>query len=42
LGSVGDSPILGLVRRTGTFAVVLPTFVLVSRIQLAEQYVTVP
>jgi hypothetical protein len=34
LGVVGDSSIFGLVRRSGTFDVVFPTFVLVSRIQL--------
>ena len=38
LGTVGDSPIFGLVRRAGAFAVVLPTFVLVSRMQLVQQY----
>ena len=38
LGAVGVSPIFGLVRRTGAFTVVLPTFVLVSRMQLAQQY----
>jgi hypothetical protein len=38
LGAVGASPIFGLVRRAGAFAEVLPTFVLVSRIQLAQQY----
>jgi hypothetical protein len=35
LGEVGDSSIFGLVRGTGTFTGVLPTFVLVSRIQVA-------
>ncbi len=30
--------VFGLVRRAGAFAVVLPTFVLVSRIQISEQY----
>ena len=34
LGAVGTSPIFGLVRGAGTFVVVLPTFVLVSRMQL--------
>ena len=38
LGTVGVSSIFGLVRRSGTFATVLPTFVLVSRIHLVEQY----
>ena len=38
LGAVGVSPIFGLVRRAGAFAAVLPTFVLVSRMQLAQQY----
>ncbi len=38
LGVVGDSSIFGLVRRTGSFAVVLPTFVLVSRMQLVQQF----
>jgi hypothetical protein len=38
LGEVGVSSIFGLVRRTGTFDVVLPTFVLVSRIHLTQQY----
>ncbi len=38
LGEVGTTSIFGLVRRTGAFAVVLPTFVLVSRMQLAQQY----
>ena len=38
LGAVGASPIFGLVRRAGAFAVVLPTFLLVSRMQLAQQY----
>ena len=35
---VGVSPIFGLVRRDGAFTVVLPTFVLVSRMELAQQY----
>ena len=38
LGAVGASSIFGLVRRAGAFAEVLPTFVLVSRMQLAQQY----
>jgi hypothetical protein len=38
LGTVGDSPIFGLVRRVGSFTEVLPTFVLVSRIHLVQQY----
>jgi hypothetical protein len=38
VGSVVDSSIFGLVRGVGDFAVVLPTFVLVSRIQLTQQY----
>ena len=38
LGAVGVSLIFGLIRGDGAFAVVLPTFVLVSRMQLAEQY----
>jgi hypothetical protein len=38
LGAVGASSILGLVRGAGAFATVLPTFVLVSRMQLAQQY----
>ena len=38
LGAVGASPIFGLVRRVGAFAAVLPTFVLVSRMQLEQQY----
>jgi hypothetical protein len=38
LDAVGASPIFGLVRRAGAFAPVLPTFVLVSRMQLAQQY----
>ncbi len=37
-GAVGDSSIFGLVRGTGTFTSVIPTFVLVSRMQLAQQY----
>jgi hypothetical protein len=38
LGAVGASSIFGLVRRARAFAAVLPTFVLVSRMQLAQQY----
>ena len=38
LGAVGASSILGLIRGAGAFAAVLPTFVLVSRMQLAQQY----
>ena len=38
LGVVGASSIFGLVRRAGAFAAVLPTFVLVSRMQVAQQY----
>ncbi len=38
LGAVGASSIFGFVRRVGAFTPVLPTFVLVSRIQVAEQY----
>jgi hypothetical protein len=38
LGVVVVSSIFGLVRGVGAFTTVLPTFVLVSRIQLAEQY----
>ncbi len=34
VGTVGDSSIFGLVREAGTFATVLPTFVLVSRSSL--------
>ena len=37
LGAVGASSIFGLVRRSGSFTTVLPTFVLVSRMQLAPQ-----
>ena len=36
LGVVGDSSIFGLVRGAGAFPVVLPTLVLVSRMQLAR------
>jgi hypothetical protein len=38
LVEVGDSSIYGLVRGTGTFTEVFPTFVLASRIQLAQRY----
>ncbi len=38
LGAVGASSIFGLIRGVGAFAAVLPTFVLVSRMQLAQQY----
>ncbi len=38
LGAVGVSSIFGLVRESGAFAAVLPTFVVVSRMQLAQQY----
>ena len=38
LGVVVVSLIFGLVRGTGSFGVVLPTFVLVSRIQFVERY----
>ncbi len=38
LGAVGVSSIFGWVRGAGAFAAVLPTFVLVSRMQLAQQY----
>ncbi len=38
LGAVGASSIFGLVRRAGDFAAVLPTFVLVTRLQLAQLY----
>jgi hypothetical protein len=38
LGPVGTSLIFGLVRGAGAFAPVLPTFVFVSRMQLAERY----
>jgi hypothetical protein len=38
LGAVGASSLFGLVRGAGAFAAVLPTFVLVSRIQLAQRY----
>jgi hypothetical protein len=35
---VGDSLIFGLIRGVGDFVAVLPTFVLVSRMKLAQQY----
>jgi hypothetical protein len=38
LGEVGVSSIFGLVRWTGNFAVVLPTFVLVSRMKLTKHF----
>ena len=38
LGAVGASSIFGLVRGAGSFATVLPTLVLVSRIQRAQRY----
>jgi hypothetical protein len=38
LGAVGASLIFGLIRGAGAFAAVLPTFVLVSRIQFAQRY----
>jgi hypothetical protein len=38
LGVVGVSSIFGWVRGTGTFTPVFPTFVLVSRMHLAQQY----
>ena len=38
MGAVGASSIFGLIRGAGAFAAVLPTFVLVSRMQLAQQY----
>jgi hypothetical protein len=38
LGAVGVSLIFGLIRGPGSFDTVLPTFVLVSRIHLAQQY----
>ncbi len=38
LGAVGASLVFGLVRGTGSFAVVLPSVVLVSRIQLVQRY----
>ena len=38
LGVVDVSSIFGLVRGVGTFVVVIPTFVLVSRMYLVPQY----
>jgi hypothetical protein len=38
LGAVGVSSIFGWVRGAGSFDVVIPTFVLVSRMHLAQQY----
>ena len=38
LGAVGASLIFGLVRGSGGFTVVLPAFVLVSRIQFTQRY----
>jgi hypothetical protein len=38
LGVVDTSSIFGLVRRTGTYATVFPTFALVSRMQLVQQH----
>jgi hypothetical protein len=38
LGAVGASLVFGLVRGAGAFAGVLPSVVLVSRIQLAQRY----
>ena len=38
LGAVGASSILGLIRGARAFAAVLPTWVLVSRLQLAQRY----
>ena len=38
LGAVGASLVFGLVRGAGAFPAVLPTFVLVSRLQLAQRY----
>ena len=38
LGVVGASLIFGLVRGAGAFDAVLPTYVLVSRIQFAQRY----
>jgi hypothetical protein len=38
LGAVGASLIFGLIRGAGAFAAVLPTFVLLPRMQLAQQY----
>jgi hypothetical protein len=38
LCAVGDSSIVGLVRGAGSFTAVVPTLVLVSRMQLAQRY----
>jgi hypothetical protein len=38
VGAVDVSSIFGLVRGTGSFTVVLPTLVLVSRMKLAPRY----
>ncbi len=38
LGAVGASLVFGLVRGAGAFAPVLPSVVLVSRIQIAPRY----
>ena len=38
LGEVVVSSIFGLIRGSGTVTVVLPTFVLVSNMHLAQQY----
>ena len=38
MGAVGASSILGLIRGARAFAAVLPTFVLGSRMQLAQRY----
>jgi hypothetical protein len=38
LGAVGATLIFGLVRAAGAFALVLPAFVLVSRIQFSQRY----
>ena len=38
LGAVGASLTCGLVRGTGAFVVVLPTFTLVLRMQFAQRY----
>ncbi len=38
LGTVGVSSIFGWVRGAGSFDVVCPTFVLISRVHLTQQY----
>ncbi len=38
LGVVGASLVFGLVRGAGAFSAVLPSVVLVSRVQLAQRY----